>query len=369
MRRAKGEVRSVHGRSKTNRPLIAISHFALRTSHFFACLLLLGCGPSGRTPLVIYSPHGRDLLTLLQHRFEQLHPDVQVQWLDMGSQEVYDRVSSERANPQGDVWFGGPGTILARAAEDSLLQAFRPTWADAIPAGERAPGDLYFSAYRTPVVLIYPEQALQPAQAPHDWDDLLAPQWKGKVVIRDPIASGTMRAVWGLIIERGLAATGDTAAGFAWLRRLDAQTREYVINETILEQKLIRREGLVSIWDLPDILLNRRDGMQMGYTFPTSGTPVIQDAIAVIRGARHPELARTFVEWVGSMEAQLLATRQAFRLPARTDIPADSLPSWAQEVNRRMTAAPMDWAQLAKHQAEWMRYWDEHVRAHGGEAR
>ena len=59
-------------------------------------LLLFGCSRGGRTPLVIYSPHGRDLLTLCERRFEQLHPDVDVRWLDMGSQEVYDRLRSER---------------------------------------------------------------------------------------------------------------------------------------------------------------------------------------------------------------------------------------------------------------------------------
>src|SRR6266704_3629234 len=52
--------------------------------------LALACGGGGITPIVIYSPHGRDLLTLFQHRFERLHPDVVVHWLDMGSQEVYD---------------------------------------------------------------------------------------------------------------------------------------------------------------------------------------------------------------------------------------------------------------------------------------
>src|SRR5690349_23165315 len=39
-------------------------------------------------------------LTLMERRFEQLHPEVDVRWLDMGSQEVYDRLRSERANPQ-----------------------------------------------------------------------------------------------------------------------------------------------------------------------------------------------------------------------------------------------------------------------------
>src|SRR5690349_17739830 len=102
-------------------------------SLIFATIFVFGaCSSDHRIPLVVYSPHGRDLLTLMERRFEQLHPDVDVRWLDMGSQEVYDRLRSERANPQADVWFGGPATIFARGAADSLLEPFRPTWASAI---------------------------------------------------------------------------------------------------------------------------------------------------------------------------------------------------------------------------------------------
>src|SRR5712672_3032394 len=174
-----------------------------------------------------------------------------------------------------------------------------------------------------------------------------------------------MRAVWGMIIEREQRRTGDTAAGFAWLRRLDANTKEYVLNGTLLDQKLVRQEGLVSIWDLPDILLNQRDGMPLGYTLPSSGTAVIEDAIGVVRAAPHPAIARAFVEWVGSPEAQLLAAREAFRIPARRDLPADSLPAWAREVQRAMRVADVDWDLLAVHGDEWMRRWDESVRGKG----
>lgn len=328
-------------------------------------VLLTGCSRDHRTPLVIYSPHGRDLLTLFQQRFEQLHPDVVVHWLDMGSQEVYDRLRSEKSNPQADVWFGGPGTIFARGARDSLLEPFRPSWADAIAPHERGPGDRYFAAYLTPAVLLYAAEAVKPEQAPQDWDDLLDPRWKGKVLIRDPLASGTMRAVWGMIIDRELKRTGDTAAGFAWLRRLDAQTKEYVLNGTLLNQKLVRQEGVVSIWDLPDILLSKRDGMPLDYVFPKSGTPVIEDAIGVVRAARHAAAARAFVEWVGSPAAQLLAAREVYRLPARRDLPADSLPEWARAVFREMRVADVDWDLLAAHGDEWMRRWDERVRGKG----
>jgi len=330
-------------------------------------LFLAACSSGGKTPLVIYSPHGRDLLTLLQKRFEQLHPDIAVHWLDMGSQEVYDRVRSERANPQADVWFGGPATIFARGVQDSLLEPFRPTWADHIAPHGQGPGDRYFAAYETPAVIVYADQALTPEQAPHDWDDLLDPRWKGKILIKDPLTSGTMRAVWGLLIERGLKGGADTVAAFSWLKRLDLQTREYVLNSTLLDQKIVRQEGLVTIWDLPDILLSRQEGLQLGYVFPASGTPVIEDAIGIVKGARHEAAARAWEEWIGSVDIQLLATREAYRLPARQDLPADSLPAWALEVRRTMVpAVDMDWDMLAIHGADWMRYWDQKVRTTGG---
>src|SRR5919201_4445955 len=200
-------------------------HAAFRTPHVIAMgaavlMSLTGCSRDHRTPLVIYSPHGRDLLTLFEKRFEALHPDIDVRWLDMGSQDVYDRVRSERANPQADVWFGGPSLILASAAADSLLECgSAPQWATAINARGRGAGDCYLAAYETPAAVLYPERVLRADQAPQDWDDLLDPRWKDQIIIRDPLASGTMRSVFGLIVLRGFKQTGDTGAGFAWLRR------------------------------------------------------------------------------------------------------------------------------------------------------
>jgi iron(III) transport system substrate-binding protein len=348
---------------------LSISHFAVRIPPLLTGALLLAAGLSctgdGRTPLVVYSPHGRDLLTLTEQRFEARHPNVDVRWLDMGSQEVYDRIRSERANPQADVWFGGPSTILARGAAESLLAPYRPEWADAIAARGRGPGNLYFAAYETPAVFLYNAQALQRADAPQDWDDLLDPRWRDKILIRDPLASGTMRAVWGLVLDRSIRQSGDTGRGFEWLRRLDAQTKEYVSTPALLSEKIARQEGLATVWDLPDVLLSRQRGLPIGYIFPTSGTVVIADAIGIVRGARHPESAKAFVDLIGTMELQLAAARDAYRLPARLDLPPDSLPEWVREVRREMKVADVDWDLIARHGAEWMRYWDEHIRGRG----
>ncbi len=327
-------------------------------------LAVAGCG-DGRTPLVLYSPHGRDLLQLVEDRYEELNPQVDVRWLDMGSQEVFDRVRSEAANPQADVWFGGPDTILSRGAGLDLLAPYRPAWADAVPEASRHPRDLYFGLYEAVPILIYNSDAVPAEEAPRDWEDLLDPRWTDKIIIRDPLASGTMRTAYGMVLAKSVAETGDTAAGFDWLRRLDAQTKEYAVNPALLFEKLTRQEGLVSIWELTDLLFLQQRGAPLGYTFPAGGTPVIDDAVGLVAGAPHPEEAKRFIDWVGSREALALTAERAFRLPARTDMPAEELPRWASEALAEIKRVEMDWDLLAERGAQWMSQWDREVRSRG----
>lgn len=329
---------------------------------FLAVLAACG-GGDGRKVLTIYSPHGREMLQAFEKRYEALHPDVDVQFVDMGSQEILDRLRSERANPQADVWWGAPAQTFEDGVRDSLLERSSPTWAGALPADAKSKDGLWYGTYLTPEVIAFNSAAIPAAQAPKDWDEVLDPKWRGKVLIRDPMASGTMRAIFGMVMQRSLRATGDTAQGWQWLRRLDGQTREYTLNPTLLYQKLARQEGLVTLWDLPDIEALKAKGTAwpIDYVIPASGTPVLVDGVGVVKGTRNPELARDFVEWIGG-PGVVPAAREFFRLPARTDIPDDSLPAGLRAVKAQLKPEPLDWAQLQQQTPTWMRYWDEHVR-------
>jgi iron(III) transport system substrate-binding protein len=342
----------------------------MRTTSLFLCAvlaLLAGCG-DGRSPLVVYSPHGGDLLALMEKEYEARNPNVDVRWLDMGSQDVYDRVRSEAANPQADVWYGGPQTIFARGAKEGLLAPYRPGWAAAVPAESRGPQDLFVASYRTAPVLVYNATVVRPGAAPRDWDDLLDPEWKGKILIRDPLASGTMRTFFGMVLSRSVAETGSPQRGFEWLRRLDAQTKEYLQQPALLIEKLNRQEGLITVWELTDLLWQRHRGSPLAFHFPASGTPVIDDSIGLVKGAPHPDEAKRFIDFVGSPEGQEIAARQAFRLPARTDMPPEKLPDWAREVLRDMKPAPVDWKMIEEHGQEWMTTWDRTIRGKGAAA-
>ncbi len=328
-------------------------------------ILLPACGSDGDV-LVVYTPHGRDLLEHFGERFEELHPGVQVQWLDMGSQEVLERVRSERANPQADVWWGAPDDMFIRAADDGLLAPFRPAWADNLPPGNFDPQDRWFATFLTPQVIAFNSAAVPREEAPQDWDDVLAPRWRDEVLIREPLASGTMRAIFGAIIYRESGGSGDPEAGYEWLLRLDAQTREYVLNPTLLYQKLARQEGLVTLWNMPDIeTIRAATDYPIDYTIPRGGTPVVVDGVAVIEGAPNPELARAFVEYVGSEDALRDAAELFFRIPAREDLDLEGLPEWLQAALPQIRPMEVGQALILERSTEWMRHWDAEIRRRG----
>ena len=300
-----------------------------------------------------------------RREFELINPDVDVRWLDMGSQEVFDRVRSEQANPQADIWFGGPDVIFSRGAEMELLQPFRPSWAAQLPAESRDADDLYFGLYLAVPILMFNSEAVTGEDVPLDWADLLDERWKDKVIIRDPLASGTMRTAFGMILARSVAETAETAEGLEWLRQLDAQTSDYVVNPALLFEKLARQEGLLTIWELTDALLLQQRGAPIGYRFPSSGTPVIDDSIGLVAGAKHADEAKRFIEWVGSKEVLALVAHEVFRLPARLDMPPEELPEWARKALADIVRAEVDWALIAERGQEWMRQWDREVRGRG----
>ena len=174
-----------------------------------------------------------------------------------------------------------------------------------------------------------------------------------------------MRTVFGMILARSVAETAEIESGLEWLRRLDAQTSDYAVNPALLFEKLARQEGLVTIWELTDALLLRERGAPIDYRLPTSGTPVIDDSIGLVKGAAHPEEAQMFIEWVGSKEVLGLIAHQVYRLPARLDVPPEDLPEWAREALGQIVRASVDWQLIADRGQEWMRRWDREVRGRG----
>lgn len=330
-------------------------------------LLLTGCSGNGEGPvtLIVYSPHGKELLTEFEKRFEASNPGIDVRWLDMGSQNALDRVRSEKANPQADIWWGAPSTLFSQAEKEGLLDAYKPTWAEHIDADGKSPNDFWYGTYQTPEVIAYNTEALKPEEVPRDWDDMLDAKWKGKIILRDPPPSGTLRTIFAAMILRAMGPDKSPEPGYEWLRKLDANTKEYAADQTFMLLKLDHQEAILTLWNMPDIELQRAMyNRALAYVIPKSGTPVLTDAIAIVKGTKHRKEAEMFYEFVTSPESLAFAAKEFYRIPSRNDIPKETLPEWMQNLN--IPKMEMDWGLVEAKSEEWMGYWDSHIRGSAG---
>ena len=319
------------------------------------CAFMLFAGCSSKEVVVIYSPHGADMLGDYEKLFEAAHPEVDMQWLDLGSSEVLGRVRAEQGRPMGDVWWGAPSTMFTQAAQEGLLDSYTPTWADAVELAYHDSGDAWYGTFISPLAIMYNTRGLSEADIPKTWNELLNPEWKDKIALRMPLPSGTMRTFISAMISRA----EDEATGLKWLKQLHEATAEYPENPAMLYDHIKKNEDRISVWIQPDIVLQRdRNQFPFGYFIPPQ-TPVLTDGIAIIKGAPHGEWAKKFYEFVTTEEALVQQAAEYAKLPARSDVDRNKLPEWMQSVE--IDAMAIDWAVFSAKQDEWCSRWDNEV--------
>lgn len=319
--------------------------------------------PEGSKKLVIYTARDKNIFEIVLPKFKEKYPDIEVETLEMGAQEILERVRAEKANPQADFWWGGTQSAFSTAANEELLEPYKPTFADKIPDLYKDAQDRWYGEMLLPEVIMYNPQAISKEDAPKDWDELLDPKYKGKIVIRGVLPSGTMRTIYSAMIYRQGPDTPEK--GYEWLKKLDANTKEYAQNPTQLYLKLDRQEGAISLWNLQDILIqSKQNNHPFDFIYPASGAPILVDGVAIVKGAKNLDAAQKFYELLFDPAVAAELAEKRFQFPTRTDISKDKLPDFMR--NLELKPLQIDWSVMAAKEKEWMQYWDENIKGKGG---
>ena len=305
--------------------------------------------------VVVYSPHGPEMGKDYEKLFEEAYPNIDLQWLDMGSQDVYNRINAEQQRPACDVWWGGPSTMFMKASQQGLLAPYSPTWAAGVSEGFKDPDHQWYGTYNTPIAIMFNNRQYTHDTVPQTWNDLLTPEWNQKIALRFPLPSGTMRTFIGSVMLR----EGSDDAGIAWLKQLHSATVEYPKSPQLLFDKMKRTPELVSVWIAPDAVMQReRNGYPFDFHIPKQA-PVLTEGIALVANAPHPNSAQLFYEFVTTQEALVHQAQSYAKMPSRNDIDKSLLPVWmsTQEVD----ALPIDWTVFAEKEQVWADRWKSEV--------
>ena len=339
-------------------------------------LAISGCGsdtPDAPAPaeevqsLIIYTGRDKDEVASVIRLFVEKYPryEGKVEPVILGAQAALDRLRAEKSNPQAGFLWGGTLQGLQQAAQEGLLAPSNPVYGHLIDSSRKDPQGRWHAEMLLPEVIIYNSDLMKPDEAPKDWDDLITPAYKGKIVIRDVIPSGTMRTIFSAMIYRQIAATGSEEAGYDWLRKLDANTVFYSPTPDDMYLKLDRGVGTLTLWNLQDALIQPiRNNRPWSYVIPASGAPVLIDGVGVVNNPKSMQAAVDFQNFLLEPQLQVELAADYYQIPAM-QVPDTAKPKWLADIE--IKEMPLDWNVIGEKQMEWMDYWAQNIKGKGGQ--
>lgn len=307
--------------------------------------------------VVVYSTHGEDMLELVADAYQK-ETGIKVDFINLKG-ALADRIRAEKANPQSDVMYGAPSSVFLEMKSEGLFDAFKPSWADKINPLFKDSDSYWYGTIQTPVVMFYNTEMLSEADAPKDWYELADPKFKNNLVFRNALSSSA-RATYSSLLQQ-FENKGELENGWTFMKELDANTKNYYGSGSMLFQAVGRKEAAVSFMVLNSIIDNKiKNKMPLAVIDAESGSPVITDGIALIHGAKHPNAAKSFIEFAGSAKVQALLAQKFNRLPTHPDALADS-PEWM--ANTSFKVMDVDWQALAAKQSAWMQKWESEIKS------
>lgn len=300
--------------------------------------------------LVVYTSHQADIHEPLIQAFEDA-TGIKVTVVYAATGELFQRMRAEANNPLGDVIFGG-GAETHEANKD-LLQPYVPKEIDKMAPGTVAKDNSWTGFTALPIVIMYNTNLLTPDQAPKGFADLTDPKWAGQIAMPDAAKSGSAYTT----VVTVLHAMGRDD-GNGWQVMADIVKNSKILGSSSQGPKGTNDgEYALALTHEEAAFKYVAAGGPVGIIYPEEGTSNVPDAVAIIKGAKHPENAKVFVDFMVSQQMQEYVAKELNRRPVRTDV---APPEGLEDVSKiKFLDYDMDWA--ATHREEVLDQWKDIV--------
>lgn len=293
-------------------------------------LLVAGCAESegggsssgsDEQVLKVYSGRHYDV----EKAFEQFQDEtgIRVEFLTGNDSELRERIEAEGEDTEADVYLTVDAGNLASAAEDGLFQPLdSEALREVIPEDYRDPEDRWFGLALRARTIIYNSDVLAEDEVPTTYEALAEPEWEGRVCLRNAANGYQQSLVASMILLNGEDETREVLEG--WKRNAEIFANDVELIEAMaagacdvgIANHYYLARAIEEDPDLPVDLIWANQG--------AGGTHINISGGGVTRYADHPELAKQFLEWLGT-DGQDVLVASNHELPASTEVAAEPL--------------------------------------------
>ena len=260
---------------------------------------------------------------IIAAKFEE-DTGIKVELLTMSSGEVLTRLQAEKENPQTDIWFGGGSDAFIQAKEEGLIVPYISPNAGKVDAAFKD-ADGYWTGLSLVVVgfLANPDRAAEKnVTIPATWEDLADPSLKDELMASNPNTSGTAYTT-----VSGILQVFGEEEGWEFLDKMYANIPFLEKSGSAPGKLAMSGEFSVGIVPDPHNLPLTNPEASLESIFPSDGVLAWPSPVAIIKGAKHPENAKKFVDWCLSDEGQKILMEASPRVPTTDVATIEGVPS------------------------------------------
>lgn len=271
--------------------------------------------------LTVYSARKEELIKPALEAFEK-ERGIKVTLLTGKAGEMARRIEIEKDDPKGDVFIGTSAGIAELLRQKGLLYPYVSPYAKEIPEEFKAPDGTWMGITGRVRVIIYNKKLVRPQDLPKSFFDLALPKWKGQIAMASMGERTTVSWLAAIMALKGEEFTKRYVEG------LRQNGLKVLSNNTEVRKAVARGEYALGITNHYYYLIQLREdpNSPIGIIYPDQGpkdmgTPVFSITVGIIKGAKHLDQAKAFVDYLLKPQGNRLLVEGEYEIPLLPHIP------------------------------------------------
>ncbi|EFU41623.1 ABC transporter substrate binding protein [Paenibacillus vortex V453] len=251
-------------------------------------------------------------------KFNEKYPDVKLTYVAGVATDIVAKVKAQQGSSQIDIAFI-EGSEQEAGRVEGLWEALN---ADEIPNMSKIDDRFRVSENSgvtinyTPMGISYNAKLIQNKNlpVPASWNDLTLPEMKNNITLTE-MSSNFGRSATIMLAYANGGSEADMTQGFEQLKTIASYMPTFAKTAAQIQQNLQDETAAYTAWTMARSIVQKDAGVDLEFVIPEEGANIVPTVASIVKGAKNPEAAKAFIDFILTDEIQTLFATKLYYNP------------------------------------------------------